>query len=142
MSTLAQTVEDVAERATSAATTRAAARAMADELRDVTERYLGGDLTMSGAKPRASARIEPQSSKGSASVETGGAYGLADLGRRRAVPARGKRKRGKRGRALRTPWGPRVSVDGSTWAGFDITERAARDVFKAGTDAVTEALEH
>ena len=51
----------------------------------------------------------------------GATYALADKGRRRAVPARSAR-------GLATPWGPRVSVKGSTTAGFGIGAAAGPDV--------------
>jgi hypothetical protein len=125
VSALVERIEELSKAATSTTTTSAAAQAMADALADVTARYVRGTI---GGR---AVVITPDSSKGEAQVLTGGGYGLADGGRHRAVPARAAR-----GHALRTPWGPRAAVNGSTWAGFQITERAAGDVFDAGIEAV------
>ena len=57
---------------------------------------------------------------------SGGAYTLADKGRRRAVPAKAE------GRPLRTPWGPRMSVRGSTTAGHNITATAGPKALDEG----------
>jgi hypothetical protein len=108
---------------------------MAKAMRAATARAIGGDLRMSGSDAGA-ARIEPSTSAGEASVEMSGAtYALADKGRRRSRPARARR-----GHALATPWGPRVSVRGSTWAGFDITDRTARKAITAGVKALDGAI--
>lgn len=112
----------------------AAATAMADSLREATARYLGGGLSMSGA---GSASIDVGDRTSSRlSVRSGGVYGLADGGRRRAVAAEAEQ-----GSALSTPWGPRQSVKGSTWAGFDITGRHGRDAIRAAIAAYIDNLE-
>jgi hypothetical protein len=112
----------------------AAADAMADSLRQATGRYLGG-LSMSGTGRAVSVEAGPSSGH-SITVRSGGAYGLADSGRRRAVPAVAAP-----GRALQTPWGPRQRVRGSTWAGFNITERHAAEAFSAGIAAYMNELD-
>lgn len=112
----------------------AAAEAMASTLSDVAAQYMGGDLALSGTK-RGAAVITPDERGGAAIVRTGGVYGLADGGRRVVRPALAPRRS-----ALTTPWGPRASVSGSTWAGFGITDRARGDVFEAGRRAFREAV--
>lgn len=115
----------------------AAADAMADALSKAAARYIGGDLRMSGVRGGGSARIEPGATSGlSISVRSGGVYGLADSGRRRAVAAEAAP-----GSALATPFGPRRRVKGSTWGGFHITERHAREAFAEGIGAYMDALD-
>lgn len=113
----------------------AAARAMADSLRDATARYLGGDLTMSGTGESATVEVGDQSAT-RLSVRTGGVYGLADGGRRRAVEAEAET-----GKALATPWGPKQRVKGSTWAGFGITAAHGREALRDGIAAYMDNLE-
>lgn len=133
MTTFQELADELTKRVQSSETTAAAATAMAAALTDVAAGYLGGDLAMSGLGQRAV--IEPASQGGSAVVRTAGAYALADGGRRAVRPARARRHS-----ALNTPWGPRDSVDGSTWAGFGITDRARTDVLDAGKQAFREAV--
>ena len=105
---------------------------MTDVLRSGAARHLGGDLTMSGVA--VAVTIEPTSRSGEAAVAVGGAYGLADGGRRRSP----RRIRGRP--ALRTPWGPRASVRGSTSPGFAITTSYADDAFAAGRVAALDQV--
>jgi hypothetical protein len=107
---------------------------MAEALREAAAGYLGGDLTMSGA---GTASIEVgDRARSRLSVRSGGVYGLADTGRRRAVEAVAET-----GTALATPWGPRQRVAGSTWGGFGITAAHGRDAIRAGIQAYLDALE-
>jgi hypothetical protein len=131
VATFQETLDALTERVTSSATTTATAVAMADALTDIAAGYLGGDLTMSGV---GSAVIDPATADGAAVVRTGGVYGLADGGRRAVRRATAPRRS-----ALATPWGPRASVAGSTWAGFHITDRARGDVLEAGRQAIRDA---
>jgi hypothetical protein len=131
--TFSELKRELTDRVTSTTTTNAAATAMADTLRDVAAGYLGGDLAMSGTGRAVT--ITARASEGQATIEMGGAWGLADGGRHRAVRAVARRRS-----AIRTPWGPRAAVRGSTWAGFDLTDRAKTDVFEAGKTAWREAV--
>lgn len=108
----------------------AAADAMAEAFRDSTARAMGGDLSFSGGA--GTVRIDGDAHRGRVVVTVGGAFRLADQGRRRVVPATAK------GRALRTPYGPRRSVKGSTWRGFGITQRYGREALRAGMKAVVD----
>lgn len=123
-------LEEIAERATSSSTTTAAAQAMADALESAISAKIGG-LTMSrfAGGP---VRLEPSGAEGRAELGVSGAtWTLADAGRRRVTGARARR-----GSGLRTPWGPRASVKGSTSAGFGIGASAGPDVMRAGVEAV------
>jgi len=110
-----------------------AAQAMADALLALAAGYLGGDATMSGTGRAVT--VEPSSADGSATIRAGGAWGLADGGRRVVRPAR---RSGNRG-GLRTPWGPRASVKGSTSAGLGISDRSS-EVLDAGKQAIRDAV--
>lgn len=112
----------------------AAADAMAEAFRDGVARKLGGDLTFSGGA--GTVRVKGEAERGRITVNVGGAYGLADQGRRRAVQARA----GK-GRALATPFGPRRSVRGSVWRGFGITRQYGRRAIGAGVDALMDDVD-
>jgi hypothetical protein len=107
---------------------------MADTLQRGAQSAMGGDLTFSGGG--GTVRIEGDADVGRAVVKVAGAYGLADKGRRRQVEAVAGR-----GSALRTPWGPRRSVRGSTWRGFGLTDRYGRDALRAGIDAVVDNVD-
>lgn len=134
MTSFADACKALERRATGPATMSAAADAMGEALLDVAARALGGDVTMSGTGRAVT--VEPQSTDGVATVRAGGAYGLADAGRHRERRAT---RRGRRG-GLATPWGPRASVAGSTWAGLRIGDRAGRDVYDAGRQAIRDAV--
>jgi hypothetical protein len=108
--------------------------AMADTLQRGAQSAMGGDLTFSGGG--GTVRITGDAVVGRAVVNVAGAYGLADKGRRRAVPATAGR-----GSALRTPWGPRRSVRGSTWRGFGLTDRYGREALQVGVDAVVDNVD-
>lgn len=134
MATFTEAARALTERATGAATMTIAAEAMGDALVAAAGRYLGGDATMSGTGRTVT--VETDGAAGTATVTPGGAWGLADGGRRVVRPAR--RPRGKRG--LATPWGPRASVKGSTWPGFGIGAAAQTEVADAGRQAIREAV--
>lgn len=110
-----------------------AAERMADTLSSGAQSAMGGDLTFSGGA--GTIRVNGKAERGRVVVEVGGAYALADQGRRRVVPATASR------RALRTPYGPRKSVRGSTWSGFGITQRYGRDALRAGADGVRDEVD-
>lgn len=110
-----------------------AADVMAESLRRGAASAMGGDLTFSGGA--GTARVTGKAERGRVVVEVGGAYALADKGRRSPVPARA------RGRGLRTPFGPRKAVKGSTWSGFGITARHGREALRAGVDGVRRAVD-
>ena len=116
--------------------TRRAADAAVKVMRDATARVIGGDLAMSGLRG-GRARIESKGTGRNVVVVTmsGGAYTLADKGRRRAVPAKAK------GRPLSTPWGPRMSVRGSTTRGHDITGRTGPKALDKAADQIVDDLE-
>ena len=116
--------------------TRRAADAAVKAMRDATARVLGGDLSMSGLRG-SSARIESKGTGRNVVVVTmsGGAYTLADKGRRRAVPAKA------RGRPLSTPYGPRMSVRGSTTRGADITGKAGPKALETAAEQIVRDLE-
>jgi hypothetical protein len=116
---------DIAEqRLTDPTVAAAAASAMVEQV--------GVDLRMSRAGKLI---IGPESSSGRAAVAVGGAYRLADQGRRRVV-----RAYARPGSALATPWGPRASVAGSTTKGFAITDEAHASAFKAGRQAGVDSI--
>jgi hypothetical protein len=122
------------------------ADAMAETMQRATARFIGGDLRMSNF-PGAAPTFKTTTKGGAATLEIGGGtYALADRGRRQATPARAGHRRGKargggRRRALRTPWGPRASVQGSTWSGFHITDRYADIALDDGKRAIIAALD-
>jgi hypothetical protein len=124
---------DIAEqRLTDPTVAAAAASAMVEQVRSVASRHVGVDLRMSRAGKLI---IGPESSSGRAAVAVGGAYRLADQGRRRVV-----RAYARPGSALATPWGPRASVAGSTTKGFAITDEAHASAFKAGRQAGVDSI--
>ena len=114
---------------------KAGAEAMAESMRKATARYIGGDLRMHnfrGGPPT----FKTENAKGLATLEIGGGtYALADKGRRQAKRAFA------RGRALDTPWGPKASVKGSTWGGFNITERHSAEALDDGIRAIIFELD-
>jgi hypothetical protein len=110
-----------------------AAERMAETLSDGARSAMGGDLTFSGGA--GTVRIEGEAERGRVVVTVSGAYALADKGRRSAVSAKAT------GRGLRTPFGPRRSVKGSTWGGFGITSRYGRQALRAGVDGVVDEVE-
>ena len=132
---LLKPLDALTKRIESTAVTRAASEAMADELKSATARVIGANLALSGM-PGRRARFTTTARSGVAEVTpTGAAWTIANHGRRTVRAAVGTSQR-----PLRTPWGPRVSVRGSTSRGHDILSRARPAVFDAGRDAVVEAV--
>jgi len=132
---LLKPLDALTKRIESPATARAASVAMADELKAAAARTIGADLTLSGM-PGRRARFTATSRAGVAEVTpSGAAWTIADKGRRTVRAATGTP-----GRPLRTPWGPRQSVKGSTSRGHDILGRARPKVFDAGRAAVMKAV--
>ena len=117
--------------------TRRAADEAAKVMKQATARVLGGDLSMSGLRGGGRARIETKGTGRNRVVVSmsGAAYTLADKGRRRAVPAKAK------GRPLSTPWGPRMSVRGSTTRGHDITGTAGPKALDAAAEQIVRDLD-
>jgi hypothetical protein len=108
---------------------------MADSMRRSTATAIGSDLRLSGFRGGA-ASFEPKGTSGQAEVTiSGAAYTLADKGRRRA-----RARILAKSEALRTPWGPRRSVRGSTSRGKNITGRAAPKAMEAGKRAIVDAI--
>lgn len=133
---LSKYVEELAERIEDPALLKAGAEAMAESMKHATARYLGSDLRMHNFRGDAPT-FKTETKTGAATVEIGGGtYALADKGRRQA-----KRAYPRRGRALDTPWGPRASVKGSTWDGFNITERHAPEALDDGIRAIVFELD-
>lgn len=130
---LGETLDDVVERATSAATMQSAADAMSDALLYELMAILGADLRMSHF-PAGPVRPRPEGVEATATVTVGGSvWGLATGGRRRPFGARARP-----GSALDTPWGPRASVEGSTSPGLGKPDETV--VLQAGVDAVHDAV--
>ena len=116
--------------------TRRGGDAAVKVMRQATAAVIGGDLAMSGLKG-GPARIEAKPGRNRVVVEmSGGAYTLADKGRRRAVPAKARP-----GSALATPFGPRLSVRGSTTAGAHITDRAGPKALDEAAERIVDDLE-
>lgn len=112
------------------------ATAMVDEMKRATARYIGSDLRLSGFRG-AAVEFATENKAGQAVVQIkGGTYAIADSGRHSSG-----RIRSRRARALRTPWGPKSSVRGSTWAGFGITDKHVPDAYDAGAKAIIAELE-
>ena len=117
--------------------TRKAGDAAVKVMRQATAAVIGGDLTMSGLKRGGAARIEAKPGRNRVTIElSGGAYTLADKGRRRAVAATARP-----GSALATPFGPRMAVRGSTTAGAHITDRAGPKALDEAADAIVDDLD-
>lgn len=134
---LDKTIATAREVVNGTATTIAAVKAMDKAMRDATASYIGADLRMSGFKG-GPAQFKGEAKSGSATLTmSGGTYALADKGRRRKRkrlwPKPGRR-RGRRS-ALDTPGGWRRWSTGSTWPGFNITERHGPDALDAGIEA-------
>jgi hypothetical protein len=132
---LLRPLDALTKRIESPTVTRAASEAMADELQRATAQRIGADLSLS-RMPGSRARFQATNSKGVAEVTpSGSAWTIANKGRRTVRGATGTPQR-----PLRTPFGPRMSVRGSTSAGFDILGRARSSVFDAGKDATIKAV--
>ena len=116
---------------------RAGADAGAEVMRQATASYLGGKLTMSGLGG-GEAEFDTSNTRAShvSIVGVGGTFALADQGRQRSVEAHAGR-----GSALNTPWGPRASAKGSTWAGFGITDRHGGEALQAAAAAIVDDIE-
>ena len=128
-------LDALTRRIESPSVTRAAAEAMADELKRATAQRIGADLALS-RMPGSRARFTPTSRKGVAEVTpSGSAWTIANKGRRTVRGATGTSER-----PLRTPFGPRMSVKGSTSKGKNILGSARADVFDAGKDATVKAV--
>jgi hypothetical protein len=128
-------LDALTKRIESPTVTRAASEAMADKLQRATAQRIGADLTLSRL-PGSRAKFTATSRKGLAEVTpSGSAWTIANKGRRTVRGATGTPQR-----PLRTPFGPRQSVKGSTSAGFDILGRARAGVFDAGKDEVVKAV--
>ena len=121
-------LDRIGKRATATPTTQAAAEAMAEAMSTAVRTALGGDMTMSRA---GTVTVTAIYADGQASVGVGGAWRLANYGRRRVVGARARHRS-----ALRTPWGPRARVRGSVSAGHDIAAAAREPMLTAGVDVV------
>lgn len=128
-------LDKLTKRVESPTVTRAAATAMADTLQRATAQRIGSDLSLSRL-PGSRARFTPSARTGVAEVTpTGAAWTIANRGRRTVHAATGTN-----GRPLRTPYGPRMSVRGSTSPGKNILGAARASVFDAGKDATIEAV--
>jgi hypothetical protein len=132
---LLKPLDELTKRVESPTVTRAAAEAMADELKQATAQRIGADLSLS-RMPGSRARFTATSRKGVAEVTpSGSAWTIANKGRRTVRAATGTN-----GRPLRTPFGPRMSVKGSTSQGSNILQASRSKVFDAGKDATIKAV--
>ena len=129
---LTQYVRELGKRVESKSVADAAAEAMEESITSAARKAMGGNLTLSGLRAGPSV-IKADSSSGRAEVTLQNTT-LADKGRRRASPARA------RGRALATPFGPRMSVKGSTTRGKEFIEHGSDDAFDAGIDAAMSVI--
>ena len=131
-------LDQLAAQLASGAPARAGAAAAAEVMQEATARVLGGDLAMSGLKGGDTAEFDTSHTEATAVVVAGvgPVFALADTGRKRRVPAHAARRS-----ALATPWGPRVSVEGSVWEGFGITSSAGPEALRAAGTALVESLE-
>ncbi|CAN5838328.1 hypothetical protein BH24ACT5_BH24ACT5_04800 [soil metagenome] len=126
------------ERIFSVASLRRASQAAADvgktSAEDVADQAIGGG-TFSGMPGRRLATVETVRDDGARiDFVPAGLWMLAEQGRRRAVAK--VTPRSAAAAALRTPWGPRASVKGSTSPG----KQALTKAYDRITDAVPEAV--
>ena len=130
-------LERLAQQLSKVDLARTGADAGVEVMRQATAGYLGGKLTMSGLRG-GEADFDTSATRPDqvSIVGVGATFALADQGRQRSVEAHARR-----GSALATPWGPRASAAGSTWAGFGITQRHGSEALKAAADAIVNGIE-
>ena len=133
---LTASLERLAQQLNSTALARTGADAGVEVMRQATAGYLGGKLSMSGLVG-GEAEFDTSRTRPShvSIIGVGGTFALADHGRQRRVEAHARR-----GSALNTPWGPRASAAGSTWAGFGITDRHGSEALQAAADAIVDDI--
>lgn len=133
---LSHYVTELAQRIESPALARVGADAMAESMRRAVARHLGGDLSFSGLPSAGRADPQPTAAAGVAEIELrGGAFALADRGRRQV-----RRARARANSALSTPWGPRESARGSRWSGWNLVDQAGQVAMRDGMQAMVDAL--
>jgi hypothetical protein len=142
---LVAVADEAVEAVTSPKVQQAAAEAMEKAMSEGTRTIIGGgDLRLSGWRG-APMSFDADYTAGSGVVRLplkGGTYALADEGRKRArkkIRPKGRKRRGQRRPTLATPYGPRVSVKGSTWSGFHLTDRLAPKVLDEAEEAAVAA---
>lgn len=136
--------EEAEKAVTSPKVQEAAAKAMEKGMTVGTRVALHGGLNLSGFRG-APIAFEADYTGGTGKVTLplkGGTYALADKGRRRArrvIRPKGRKRKGQRRPTLATPWGPRVSVKGSTSPGFGLTDRLGPKALDDAEEAARSA---